>query len=300
MVSWHFQIITCFAHLGQYEDDGGEQTVVTVRRSSHIARGTLSKNERKAYTDAVVCLQKKAAKAPASFAAGAKTRFDVSLHTSAASGHVLTSTFSQDWVATHISQSLTIHYTGTFLAWHRWFTWLYEQALRDECGYTGTQPYWDWALTARTGLEASSIFDGSDYSMGGNGERIAQTGEIVLGGGALPFLFLPTGTGGGCVTTGPFKNMTVNLGPATLAIPGNITLAQPNPLDYNPRCLKRDISDWINRRFSNATSIINTLKQKTIMDFQMVMQGVPGSGDLGIHGGGHYSFGKTSKPPQSR
>jgi len=166
--------------------------------------------------------------------------------------------------------------------------------LHDECGYEGTQPYWDWALTAQTGLEKSPIFDGSDYSMGGNGEKLVQTGDIVLGGGGLPPLSITTGTGGGCVTTGPFKGMTVNLGPATLAVPGNITLAQPNPMEYNPRCLKRDLTDWINQNFANATSVIHTIKQKTVMDFQMIMQGIPGTGDIGVHGGGHYSFGKNS------
>jgi len=45
-----------------------------------------------------------------------------------------------DFVATHINQTLAIHYTGNFLAWHRYYTWLYEEALRNECGYTGNQP----------------------------------------------------------------------------------------------------------------------------------------------------------------
>lgn len=59
--------------------------------------GTLSKNERKSYTDAVLCLQKKQAKTPNSLLPGARSRFD-------------------DWVGTHINQTMTIHYTGTFLA----------------------------------------------------------------------------------------------------------------------------------------------------------------------------------------
>lgn len=66
--------------------------------------GTLSQKERKSYTDAVLCLQAKNAKTPSSLIPGAKSRFD-------------------DWVGTHINQTLNIHYTGTFLAWHRYFTW---------------------------------------------------------------------------------------------------------------------------------------------------------------------------------
>jgi hypothetical protein len=69
----------------------------------------------------VQCLQSKPAKTPSGQAPGAKTRFD-------------------DFVALHIQQTLEIHYTGNFLSWHRLYTWLYEEALRSECGYTGTQP----------------------------------------------------------------------------------------------------------------------------------------------------------------
>ncbi|RSM02270.1 hypothetical protein CDV31_010990 [Fusarium ambrosium] len=235
---------------------------------------TFSKSEKKAYITAVKCLQSKPAKSPASFAPGAKTRFD-------------------DWVATHVDQTQIIHYTGNFLVWHRYFTWLYEEALRNECGYKGTQPYWDWALTAITGLSKSSIFDGSEYSMSGDGEYIPDRPDVILGASSgLPPVYLPTGNGGGCVTSGPFKDMKVNLGPAALDLPGGVVEAVANPLEYNPRCLKRDLGDAVNRRYANATSVLrNILQPKNAYDFQMQMQGIPGSGDIGIHGGGHYSLG---------
>jgi tyrosinase len=88
--------------------------------------GTLSKKQRKNYIKAVKCLQSKPALTPSTIASGAKTRFD-------------------DFVATHIDQTMTIHYTANFLSWHRYYVWLYEEALREECGFTGDQPYWDWA-----------------------------------------------------------------------------------------------------------------------------------------------------------
>lgn len=87
---------------------------------------TLTPKERIAFTDAVNCLHKLPAKTPASVAPGARSRYD-------------------DLVVTHIQQSLTIHGTGNFLTWHRYFTWVFEQTLRDGCSYKGTFPYYNWA-----------------------------------------------------------------------------------------------------------------------------------------------------------
>ncbi|CAI6342487.1 unnamed protein product [Periconia digitata] len=236
--------------------------------------GDLSHKERKAYTDAVICLQSKKARTPPSLVPGARSRFD-------------------DWVAAHINQTQTIHYTGIFLAWHRYFTWEYEQALRNECNYTGYQPYWDWTKTAATGLETSPIFDGSEFSMSGNGEHIAnQSAYVVLGdSNGVDEIIAPSGTGGGCVTSGPFKDMTVNLGPVQLLLPGNQTIANGDGLSYNPRCLKRDLTWEINRRYANATTVVDTLIKSDINDFQLTLQGMPDTGELGAHGGGHFTFG---------
>ncbi|KAF4819633.1 Tyrosinase-like protein orsC [Colletotrichum siamense] len=237
--------------------------------------GVLSRQERLDYISAAKCLQSKPALTPSSAAPGAKTRFD-------------------DFVATHINQTLTIHYTGNFLSWHRYFTWIYEEALRNECEYKGTQPYWDWTKTAVSGMEKSPIFDGSETSISGDGEFIPDRDDIILGGqNGLPPINLPVGTGGGCVTSGPFRNMSVNLGPAALDLPGGVSEANPDgPLSYNPRCLKRDLTTAVNLAYANITAVVsNILKPQNVYDFQMQMQGVPGSGNIGIHGGGHYALG---------
>ncbi|KAH8666468.1 hypothetical protein BX600DRAFT_497278 [Xylariales sp. PMI_506] len=233
--------------------------------------GSLSKKQRKAYTDAVLCLQKLPAKTPTSLVPGVRSRYD-------------------DFVATHINQTLTIHYTGNFLAWHRWFTWTYEQALINECGYTGAQPYWNWALYANDPT-SSPIFDGSDYSMGSNGANIPNKGPIALTLPGYPDVLLPAGTGGGCVTSGPFKDMVVNLGPVNMPL-NNGTVLTGTGFEYNPRCLKRDISKAVNTAYANATSIVNLILQNNnIANFQLAMQGIPGSGSIGVHGGGHYTIG---------
>ncbi|KAJ5982239.1 hypothetical protein N7451_012339 [Penicillium sp. IBT 35674x] len=231
-----------------------------------------SRKEKILYIKSVLCLQRLPSRTPSKLAPGAKTRYD-------------------GFMATHINQTLGIHYTCSFLAWHRYFIYNFEQALRNECSYTGDYPYWDWG--ADTGaIEKSQVFDGSDTSMSGNGVYIPNQSDIQLTLGSSPKLFLPTGSGGGCVTSGPFKDYEVNLGPAALILPGGNVSAKANPLNYNPRCLKRDLTSAI---LQNSNTYPDTMKliveNHDIWNFEMVMQGVPGSGRIGVHGGAHYSMG---------
>ncbi|PYH42958.1 tyrosinase family protein [Aspergillus saccharolyticus JOP 1030-1] len=214
---------------------------------------TFSTRQKKAYISSVLCLQKLPSRSPPELVPGARTRYD-------------------DFVATHINQTLEIHYTGTFLAWHRYFIFEFESALRDECGYTGDYPYWDWGADA-SNMESSPA-------------------EVMLYLGDYPAIDLPPGSGGGCVTSGPFKDYQVNLGPAALSRPGGNTSAAANPLAYNPRCLKRSLTTEILRRYNTYPKIVSLiLDNDDVWDFEMTMQGVPGSGSIGVHGGGHYSMG---------
>ncbi|KAB8201281.1 hypothetical protein BDV34DRAFT_172607 [Aspergillus parasiticus] len=231
-----------------------------------------SKTQKKDYINSVLCLQKLPSRTPAHLAPGARTRYD-------------------DFVATHINQTQIIHYTGTFLAWHRYFIYEFEQALRDECSYTGDYPYWNWGADADN-MEKSQVFDGSETSMSGNGEYIPNQGDIKLLLGNYPAIDLPPGSGGGCVTSGPFKDYKLNLGPAALSLPGGNMSAAANPLTYNPRCLKRSLTTEILQRYNTFPKIVELiLDNDDVWDFQMTMQGVPGSGSIGVHGGGHYSMG---------
>ncbi|OMP88497.1 Tyrosinase [Diplodia seriata] len=237
--------------------------------------GDLTADERIEYSNAVLCLQKKAAKTPSELAPGAKTRYD-------------------DWVATHINQTNYIHVTASFLGWHRWFTWEYEQALRNECGYTGSQPYWDWTKTAATGLAQSPLFDGSATSLSGNGAPLphASNDTVIVNPSTDAPTILSPGSGGGCVTSGPFANMTVNLGPDGLSLLNGKSDNSSYPFAYNPRCLKRSLTDDANRRFANETSVRRLLTgPKDVLDFELTMQGYPGTDQLGVHGGGHFSLG---------
>ncbi len=83
-----------------------------------------------------------------------------------------------DFDALHINQTSLIHWTSVFYTWHRYYTWQYEQVLINECGYTGTQPYWDWSSTDT--IAAHSLFDGSDTSIGGNRAALVDNSCYVL------------------------------------------------------------------------------------------------------------------------
>lgn len=148
------------------------------------------------------------------------------------------------------------------MPWHRWYIYVYETALRDECGFTGYQPYWDWAKYA-SAPQDSPIFNGDEYSLGGNGEYIpGHNGSVIVlpevDGVPRENIQLPPGLGGGFVKTGPFANMSVNLGPVAV-LPDVAPNPQPDGLGYNPRGLKRDVGPGINQRYANHSTVLSTL-----------------------------------------
>ncbi|KAG7288169.1 hypothetical protein NEMBOFW57_007694 [Staphylotrichum longicolle] len=215
--------------------------------------------DRKGYQEAVQCLMQKPARHKG--LDGVRTAWD-------------------DYGALHYYQTPYVHNSATFLLWHRHYNWVLEQDLRDICGYTGVFPYWEWGLDCGSmgTIDKSPVFDGSEYSLGGNGKYVA--GHQAAIGGARP------GTGGGCLTSGPFSNFTVNMGP----------VGSRDPLKYNPRCIKRDLNTDVCNRWAtlrNTTDPI--LNSADIAVFQAVVQGDgrwPAAARVGIavHGGGHYAI----------
>lgn len=179
---------------------------------------------------------------------------------------------------------------GNFLTWHRYFVWTYEHALRNECNYTGYQPYINWGKYALNPLDAP-LFDGSATSISGNGEYYNHTG-VGIPTNADPDITIPAGVGGGCVTSGPFKNLTVNLGPAAPALTNVPANPQTNGLGYNPRCLRRDISTYCGTTSLQDANSTDLITQNTdIGSFQTVMQGLFTEGQLGVHTAGHFLVG---------
>ncbi|KAH6854785.1 hypothetical protein B0I37DRAFT_39569 [Chaetomium sp. MPI-CAGE-AT-0009] len=228
--------------------------------------GDISADEKKAYIAAMLCIMEKPSKLdPAKFP-GAKSRYD-------------------DFVVVHMNQTMTIHGTGNFLSWHRYYTWAFERVLQTECGYNGTQPYWDWGRWAQD-PETSPIFDGSETSLSGNGEKIDHKASGMV----------PAGNGGGCVLKGPFKDMVVHLGPVSPSIdPAPPRNPRADGYGDNPRCLRRDISNQLSSKYSRTEDIVKLINDsRDIGTFQTVMQGVGGfgvgGGGMGVHGAGHFTI----------
>ncbi|KAF2210357.1 hypothetical protein CERZMDRAFT_60607, partial [Cercospora zeae-maydis SCOH1-5] len=160
--------------------------------------GDMSAAEREDYIRATRCLNSAPPKTPPSFAPGARNRRD-------------------DFTVAHISDYQRVHFSPWTLSFHTWYIWLYEQALRNECGYKGGLPYMAYERYGYQSLEQTPMFDGSDTSLGTNGS--------------------PQPDGCSC-TRGPFADFQCHLGP----VRGGQACKQ-NPqadgLGYNPRCLER-------------------------------------------------------------
>ncbi|KAF2644631.1 Di-copper centre-containing protein [Massarina eburnea CBS 473.64] len=233
---------------------------------------TFTTREKKNYIAAVQCISKKPSQTPSTLASGAKTRYD-------------------DFVATHINQTMSIHGTGNFLSWHRYFTWAYEQTLRTECGYTGFQPYYSWPRWSNDPAK-SPVFDGSETSISGDGELIAGRNNTCIPAQEYCAISLPPGNGGGCVKSGPFKNFTVNLGPVTPVVADPVLNPDSNGLGYNPRCLRRDISKAAAQGWTKDSDVVSLLKNSAnFLNFTTTMQGDFPNGFLGVHTSGHFTIG---------
>lgn len=180
---------------------------------------------------------------------------------------------TDEFTYAHLNQTNFMHVSGLFLPWHRQFMWAYEEALRNECGYKGAVPYWDWAEFSDD-QSKSPIFDGSETSFGSNGEAIphgVQSGVIpgILLNGTFPFpVTRDPGTGGGCVTDGYFKNMTVHLGPV---VPANNTQDNLYGEKDNPRCLKRDFDNRVSQASLNPSAVAALMQSPDIHAFRPSM-----------------------------
>ncbi|KAI5861017.1 Di-copper centre-containing protein [Durotheca rogersii] len=211
------------------------------------ASGCTLETAREEYISAVLCLQNLPAKAPKDKFPGARSRYDDFAH---------------------------------LLPAHRYFIWVYETALRDECGYTGYQPYWNYDRYAADPIN-SPLFNGNASSMGGNGAPSEYPGVRQMGF-KPPYDIIPSAGGGG---------MVVSLGPLSTIVSDIPPNPQKDGLGSNPRCLRRDV----NKYSASVTTADHAYKLITespdIETFQKILLGQPDKNDWGIHTGGHYTIG---------
>ncbi|KAF4453694.1 hypothetical protein F53441_3703 [Fusarium austroafricanum] len=127
----------------------------------------LSSADQKSYIDAVLCLKTKPSRMG------------------------LKSSLYDDFPHLHFKSNFFIHGGAPFLPWHRYFTVVYNRALRD-CGYKGPGTYWDWTKDAE-GLRHSPVM-ASKNGFGGNGSP--KKTEKTPDGDTLQ-----------CVVDGPFTKL---------------------------------------------------------------------------------------------
>ncbi|KAI0123787.1 hypothetical protein BJ170DRAFT_713049 [Xylariales sp. AK1849] len=222
------------------------QAVIAIRRSWD----DLDDETRLEYIGAVNCLARKPSLTDKTLAPGAVNRLD-------------------DFTYIHINQTNIIHNSGYLLPWHRLFLWRMEEALRNECGYKGYLPYWDIPRFSEN-QTVSKVWDGSATSLGGNGAYgDPQPREVILPGLAVNFtLPTPAGTGGGCITDGPFRHLQLNLGPVAKEV---IDYSNKYGYKANPRCLSRTFDP------ESSAGVLNWANATTIMqspDMATFRQGI--------------------------
>ncbi|KAI0514703.1 hypothetical protein F5B22DRAFT_228073 [Xylaria bambusicola] len=131
-----------------------------------------SRSDRTAFVQAIKCLQSKPS--GGSQYTGSQSRYE-------------------DLVSVHRGMTANIHQTAMFLVWHRYFVWVFEQMLRDECAFDRAMPWWD--ETKHAGAFAQSdVFSDAWF-----GHLPAKTSDGQ----------------GTCIESGEFAGTTLHVGPGT-------------------------------------------------------------------------------------
>ncbi|KAH8667387.1 Di-copper centre-containing protein [Tricladium varicosporioides] len=97
------------------------------------------------------------------------------------------SSYYDDYVYVHSDLNPTIHFTGLFFPFHRYFVWSYTQSLIKDCGYTGVSPYWDWTLDAADFVGSTMWSDDTASGLGQASGIEANDFEVGTGGFASDF-----------------------------------------------------------------------------------------------------------------
>jgi tyrosinase len=100
----------------------------------------------------------------------------------------------EDLVSVHQQMAGTVHMTGVFLPWHRYYVHIFEDMLRAECGYNSPVPWWD--ETKDAGHFGSSPIFAADWFGWGPAKKSNGAATCM-------------------VSTGVFKGTTCHIGPGS-------------------------------------------------------------------------------------
>ncbi|KIM28123.1 hypothetical protein M408DRAFT_24136 [Serendipita vermifera MAFF 305830] len=201
----------------------------------------LSHEEKKSYIRAIKCLQ---------------TKRDYGISP-------VTSTLYDAFTQVHTTDFRAFHSSSPFLPWHRWFVWVHDQALRHECGYSGSSPYWDYTIDYKNPTGSPIFSNDPEVGFGTHGSIIRN--EIGLGGYQ--------------VDNGAFANFTVNL-----------------PV---PHYLTRNFSAWkdadptgvwgyqLGESYS-PMQVAKLLASPTFWDYEQNVDALNVTGRFGVHNSPHF------------
>ncbi|KAI7938746.1 hypothetical protein MJO28_014325 [Puccinia striiformis f. sp. tritici] len=179
-----------------------------------------------------------------------------------------------DFENVHSRMRSKIHWNPTFLPWHRNFMFLYEKALKEECGYPGNLPRWDWTLDSLD-MSKSPVWSADpDVGFGGNGRDFDNVDD---------------GLDGGVVTDGAFANWA-------LYYPEYHELQR----NYNLPSQYKQAGRSYGSQFFDAASINRVQSQSTFANFTVALEGsdpsLPGPRIQGPHSIIHIIIGGEITP----
>lgn len=130
--------------------------------------------------------------------------------------------------------------------------------------------------------------------MSGNGAAIPNPVDIditfSIPGRPVITINIPAGSGGGCVTKGPFADFVLPFGEVNTSIDATL-LDNPKNLAPKPHCLRRDLTSRIASSLTQE-AVDTVLQTSDIASFQTVLGQGTVPGVLGVHGAGHFAVGR--------
>lgn len=116
--------------------------------------------------------------------------------------------------------------------------------------------------------------------MGSNGAYIPNRNGTAISAFGIHAV-IPPATMGGCVTHGPFKGLTVNLGPIAFAPQG-----PDGGLGYKPRCLVRDLAPGYSNQTKPSDVAKVIVEPQNLGWFDEVLEALHG-----VHAGRDFQMG---------